>query len=490
MRGSGILLHLSSLSSPYGIGTMGKEAYQFVDFLKESEQKYWQLLPISPTSYGDSPYQSFSIYAGNPYFIDFEILTNEGLLLKEEYEEIDWGKSATIVDYSKLYQNRYTVLHAAFNRFLLTDKKGFSVYKKSHSSWLSDYGLFMALKFKNDGKPWSEWEINLRNRETSVIASYKKDLFEEIEFWSFVQFKFFKQWSSLKKYANKNSIKLIGDIPIYCALDSADVWMNPSLFLLDNELNPTEVAGCPPDYFSPTGQLWGNPLYNWKLMKQDNYLWWSNRIKASANLFDIVRIDHFRGFESFYAIPSADLTAEKGSWKRGPGYDLFKKVMQAIGNVEIIAEDLGFITDEVKEMLKKTGFPGMKVLEFAFDSSGGSDYLPHNYTQNCVVYTGTHDNDTLKGWLDTTSKADIKFLMKYLNIKDKNDICWGIIRSAWSSTADTAIAQMQDFLNLGSKARMNIPSTIGGNWCWRMKESELSNGLSKKLKKITRLYNR
>ena len=450
MRTSGVLMPISSLPSPYGIGTMGKSARKFVDFLVKGGQTYWQILPICPTSYGDSPYQSFSSFAGNPYFIDLDILCKENLLKKKECESFDWGTSEEYIDYGTMYVSRYA----------------------------------------NDGKAWAEWDEKLRVRDAAALDEARKKYAEDIEFYKMLQYLFFKQWRELKAYANENGIEIIGDVPIYVAGDSADVWANPKQFYLDEDLNPIEVAGCPPDGFSADGQLWGNPLFRWDEMKKDNYAWWTKRIKAMSELYDIIRIDHFRGFDSYYAIPAKDKTAKNGKWKQGPGMDLFNQLEKKLGKLPIIVEDLGFLTDSVRKLLKDSGFPGMKVIQFAFDSREGSDYLPHTYTSHCVVYTGTHDNDTVMGWMKTAPKASVKFATEYLNLTEEEGYNWGMMRAAWSSVADMAIVPMQDLIGLGSEARINIPSTLGENWKWRALEGQITKDLAKKLYKYMQMYGR
>ena len=491
MRKSGILLHISSLPSPYGIGTMGKEAYDFVDYLVECGQKYWQILPVVPTGFGDSPYQSFSIFAGNPYFIDLDILNEEGLLSDSDYKDLDWYDNKRYVNFGKIYNNIFKVLKIASNNFKADISKNYLKFIKENKFWLDDYALFMALKFEYGGSPWIEWSDELVRRDKKALEDARIRLKDEIEMWKFMQFKFFEQWLALKEYANKNGIEIVGDIPIYVAYDSVEVWCEPNLYLLDEDLKPIEVAGCPPDCFTPLGQLWGNPLYNWDSMKKDNYSWWVKRIEFATTIYDVVRIDHFRGFEGYYAIPYSHKTAENGVWRDGPGIDLFNAIEKKLGKTKIIAEDLGFITESVEKLLEQTGFPGMKVLQFAFDPNADSAYLPQNYKDsNCVVYTGTHDSETITGWVKSATKEEIKFAMEYLDIKSKRKLPWAIIRLAWSSTADTAIAQMQDFLGLGSKARMNIPSTVGQNWRWRALKSDFSPGLAHKIKKLTKLCRR
>lgn len=490
MRTSGVLMPISSLPSEYGIGTMGKEAKRFVDFLVKGGQRYWQILPICPTSYGDSPYQSFSSFAGNPYFIDLELLCEEGLLHKEECDAITWCEREDSVDYPTLYENRYGLLKKAYQRFCGNIPEEFLEFCEKQALWLEDYALFMALKDANAGASWLTWDDNLKMRDAKAIEKAKVSYAEDIRFYRMLQYLFFKQWKELKDYANAHNIFIIGDVPIYVALDSADVWSNPKQFYLDKKLKPVAVAGCPPDAFSEDGQLWGNPLFRWDVMKKDGYTWWVNRIGGMARLYDIVRIDHFRGFDSYYAIPYGNDTAREGKWMKGPGMDLFRTLEKELGKVDIIVEDLGFLTPSVHKLLEDTGFPGMKVIQFAFDSREGSDYLPHNYPKHCVVYTGTHDNDTSVGWMETAPGASVKFAKDYLNLTKKEGYHWGMMRAAWSSVADMAIVPMQDLLGLGSEARMNTPSTLGGNWKWRATPEQMNDKLAKKLWKYMQMYGR
>lgn len=490
MRTSGVLMPISSLPSPYGIGTMGKQAKKFVDFLEKAGQKYWQILPICPTSYGDSPYQSFSSFAGNPYFIDLEYLCKDKLLTKKECESFDWGGSEKYIDYGIMYISRYKLLKKAYARFVKNIPDDYAQFCKTEAEWLDEYALFMALKDANDGVAWFEWDEDLKTRKPEAIEAAKKEYGDDIEFYKMLQYLFFKQWRQLKAYANSKNIEIIGDVPIYVAGDSADVWANPKQFYLDEELNPIEVAGCPPDAFSADGQLWGNPLFRWDVMKKDGYTWWTKRISAMADLYDIIRIDHFRGFDSYYAIPAEDDTAKNGEWKEGPGMDLFKVLEKKLGKLPIIVEDLGFLTPSVIKLLKDSGFPGMKVVQFAFDSREDSDYLPHNYPKNCVVYTGTHDNDTVMGWMKTAPKSAVKFAKEYLNLTKEEGYNWGMMRAAWSSVADMAIVPMQDILGLGSESRINTPSTIGENWKWRATADQIDNSIAKKLRKCMKMYAR
>jgi len=486
-RGSGIIMHITSLPNKYGIGSFGKEAFNFVDFLKNAGQKYWQVLPLGPTGYGDSPYQCFSAFAGNPYFIGLDLLVKDGLLSLEDIENIDLGKEKERVDYYKIFKNKMEILKKAYKN----NKESLEEFKLENKNWIEDYGLFMALKTKFNLKAWYTWDKNIRFREKEAMDKYKKELEDEIGYWIFLQYVFHKQWSSLKEYANSNGIKIIGDIPIYVAGDSCDVWADHKMFLLDEERVPLRVAGCPPDYFSETGQLWGNPLYDWEYLDKNNYIWWINRIKTSLKLYDLVRIDHFRGFEAFWSIPYGDETAINGEWVKGPGVRLFNKIKEELGEVNIIAEDLGLLTQEVIDFLKETGFPGMKVLQFAFSRDYESQYVPHNHIKNCVVYTGTHDNDTFLGWFqDERNKGDVEYAKEYLKLSEEEGYNWGFIRGAWSSVAALAIAPMQDFLGLDNNYRMNKPSIAENNWTWRAREEQLNEDLEIKIKKLTELYKR
>lgn len=486
-RGSGIIMHITSLPNKYGIGSFGEEAFKFVNFLKNAGQKYWQVLPLGPTGYGDSPYQCFSAFAGNPYFIGLDLLVKDGLLRLEDIENIDLGQEKERVDYYKIFKNKMEILKKAYKN----NKESLEEFKLENKKWIEDYGLFMALKNKFDLKAWYYWDKNIRFREKEAMDKYKKELEDEIGYWIFLQYVFHKQWSSLKEYANSNGIKIIGDIPIYVAGDSCDVWANHKMFLLDEERVPLRVAGCPPDYFSETGQLWGNPLYDWEYLDKNNYIWWINRIKTSLKLYDVVRIDHFRGFEAFWSIPYGDKTAINGEWVKGPGIKLFNKIKEKLGEVNIIAEDLGLLTQEVIDFLKETGFPGMKVMQFAFSRDYESQYVPHNHIKNCVVYTGTHDNDTFLGWFqDEKNKGDVEYAKEYLKLSEEEGYNWGFIRGAWSSVAALAMAPMQDFLGLDNNYRMNKPSIVENNWAWRAREEQLNEDLEHKIKKLTELYRR
>lgn len=491
-RGSGILMHIASLPGKYGIGTFGKKAYEFGDFLKKAGQKYWQILPLGPTSYGDSPYQSFSAFAGNPYFIDFDILREDGLLKEEEYCDINFGNDTEAIDYGILFVEKMKVLRIAYENFKINKSKDFEEFKKEEAFWLDDYALYMTVKSHFDLNSWQTWDDDIKLRKEEAVNKYKKEFGDEIEYWKFLQYEFFKQWNNLKAYVNKLGIEIIGDIPIYVSEDSSDVWSNPKAFLLDKEtLKPLKVAGCPPDMFSATGQLWGNPIYDWKYIDETDYKWWVDRIKQSLKMYDVLRIDHFKGFESYWSIPAGDKTAEFGEWVKGPGMKVFDAIKKELGDVNIIAEDLGTLTEETIKLRNDTGFPGMKILEFAFDGDNENHFAPHNYQRNFVAYTGTHDNDTARGWIETTgSKEEVKNAIEYLALNEEEGYNWGFIRGVWSSIADTAVAQMQDFLNLGNEARVNFPSTLGCNWKWRAEEGVFTDKLAERIYKLTKIYGR
>lgn len=490
MRSGGILLPIFSLPSPYGIGTMGKEARKFIDFLQAAGQRYWQILPVCPTSYGDSPYQTFSTFAGNPYFIDLRELTRMGLLTSRDYREIDWEDGDGRINYGAMYRKRYPVLRKAYQRFKASPSAEFQAFCQCEAAWLEDYALFMALKETYGGAAWQEWPEPLRSREEKALDEARAGTQEEREFWKFVQYLFYSQWAELKEYAGSKGISIIGDLPIYVSGDSVDVWANPGQFQLDGSLKPIEVAGCPPDGFSADGQLWGNPLFDWEAMRADGYQWWIRRVAHQCRIYDMVRIDHFRGFDAYYAIPYGAPNAKIGRWREGPGIELFQAIEAALGQQAIIAEDLGFLTDGVRQLLRDSGYPGMKVLEFAFDSRENSDYLPHNYGKHCVVYTGTHDNSTIMGWMASANPEDIAYATEYLRLNAKEGFNWGMMRGAWSSVGDLAVVQMQDILGLDDSARMNIPSTVGENWRWRMPPRALTARLAKRLRHQMEIYRR
>jgi len=503
MRASGVLMHISSLPSPYGIGTMGKEAREFADFLARAGQSFWQTLPICPTSYGDSPYQSYSTYAGNPYFIDLDILEEKGLLKKDEYKDILWGLDPESVDYGKIYENRFSVLEKAVDRFqssnilnkavnLSEEVRSYHAFCKRNAYWLEDYALFMTLKNIHEGKSWMEWELPFRNHEKEALETVIRENAKEITYWKTIQFFFFRQWHALHAYCKEKKIRIIGDMPFYVALDSVDVWAHPELFLLDEDHNPVEVAGVPPDGFSADGQLWGNPVYRWSEHKKTGYQWWIQKIDYLCREYDILRIDHFRGFDSFYTVEYGSTTAIDGKWNPGPGIEIFDQLKRSVGFREIIAEDLGYTTETVKKLLKDTGFPGMKILQFAFDErdENSHDHRPHLYPSNCIAYTGTHDNDTLCGWMENASGENVEYAKDYLRLVDPETVHWDMIKALFATNADTVIVQTQDLLGLGSDCRMNTPSTIGSNWCWRVKRGALDDRLAEKLRHVTRLYER
>lgn len=485
MRTTGILLPIFSLPNSYGIGTLGKEAYQFIDFLKEAKQSYWQVLPLGPTSYGDSPYQSFSVFAGNPYFIDFELLEEDGLLEKCDYEYL-FDESLQI-DYGKLYVTRFIVLKKAYNRF---DQKEMESFVKENIDWLDDYAMFMCLKNLHNGSSFLEWDHLYKIRDKKTLNKFKKDYAEEINFWKFIQYEFFKQWHALKSYANINDIKIIGDMPIYTAIDSADVWSNKDEFLLDENLVPKLVAGCPPDYFAPKGQLWGNPLYDYQHMEQNNYAWWIRRVEVASKMYDTIRIDHFRGFEAYYTIPYGDKDATRGKWKKGPNVKLFNAIKKELGEIDIIAENLGFLTPGVEKMLNKLKYPGMKILQFGFDPKGDSDSMPHNLKYNTVAYPGTHDNPPLRAWYESLKEEEKAFVHEYLYFTNPYEVGNMLIRETLKSPCYLAIIPFYDYLQKDNTARINTPSVLGGNWMWRMEKNDMNPDLCNYIKNLTITYRR
>ena len=494
-RTAGILMPISSLPGKYGIGCFNLKAYEFVDFLRDAGQTYWQILPIHPTSYGDSPYQSFSTFAGNPYFIDLEALIAEGVLSNDECDSVCFGDEEDDIDYAALYDGRKILLTMAYERSRISENPEYQKFTADNGWWLEDYALFMALKDFFNGQCWYEWPEDIRLRYDYALDHYRRELYFDIEYQKYLQFKFFQQYGWLKNYANSKGVKIIGDIPIYVAMDSADTWANPRLFQLDDRNMPTAVAGCPPDGFSATGQLWGNPLYRWDYHRETGFDWWLTRLWYVYQLYDVTRIDHFRGFDEYYSIPYGHKTAEFGHWEKGPGIELFRRAEEVLGWHEVIAEDLGFVTDSVRQLVRDSGFPGMKVLQFAFDSrdtGSARDYLPHNYTENAVVYTGTHDNDTTIGWFEAISDDDWNLARDYLCdfYTPDEEMDKPFVALAMQSIARMCIIPMQDYLGLGTEARMNTPSTIGCNWRWRMTEDQFTEDLCREILAQTRRYGR
>jgi 4-alpha-glucanotransferase len=484
-------MHITSLPSPYGIGTMGVEAYRFADFLKQTGQAYWQLLPLGPTGFADSPYQSFSTFAGNPYLIDLDMLYSRGLLEKEEYTSLDWGGDPLAVDYGKVYVNKFHVLRIAARRSKDLEQPGFSAFCEANAWWLDDYAVFMSAKQEHGMREWTLWKENepLMRHEARAVAEFARQFPGDIYFWKFIQFLFYDQWAGLKSYANSLGVKMIGDIPIYVSADSADVWARRQDFLFE-DCEQTCCAGVPPDYFSEEGQLWGNPLYRWDRMKEDGYGWWVSRMRFLSRQYDMIRIDHFRGFESFYAVRRGAENARRGEWIKGPGVQLFDFFRNQLGDFPIIAEDLGFLTEEVHLMRRMTGYPGMKILQFAFDDSESSDYLPHKYDYNCVAYTGTHDNATLCEWFEDADKRECEYAREYCALNGREGYVWGMLRVLYAGVSNLAMAQMQDFLELPGSARMNTPATVGGNWVWRAEKDYAKPQLIKKIWRMVNLYGR
>ena len=503
-RSSGILLHPTSLPGRFGIGDLGREAYRFADFLHAAKQRVWQVLPLGPTGYGDSPYQVFSAFAGNPLLISLESLAEEGLLSSQDWSDGPNFPEAQ-VDYGAVIHFKFPLLRKAFEGFQASTEQStrgaFQEFCQLQAAWLEDYALFMAIKDAHGGNAWNQWDPAIALRQTDALQHWRKKLADEIACWKFWQFLFFKQWRALKQYCHARSIQIMGDIPIFVAGDSADVWSHPQLFHLDECGNPTVVAGVPPDYFSATGQLWGNPLYRWDVMAASGYDWWVQRFRAAFEMVDMVRIDHFRGFESYWEVPAHETTAIHGRWVKGPGAELFEAVRQALGDLPIVAENLGLITPEVEALRQKLGFPGMAVLQFAFGSgTADSEFLPHNYSRNLLVYTGTHDNDTTVGWWNSTGEGDStrrpeevqrerEFVLKYLGV-DGSEIHWAFIRAVLASVAKLAMVPLQDVLGLESYARMNLPARPDGNWQWRYTPGMLTDAMQERLRELTMLYGR
>ena len=490
-RSSGILMPVSSLPSPYGIGTLGKAAYEFVDFLADAGQRWWQMLPVGPTSYGDSPYQSFSTYAGNPYFVDLDMLREDGLLTQEEIDAVYWGSDPARVDYAAIYNGRFTLLAKATERGWDRDTEELNAFMEQNRTWLPDYALYMAVKRHFGMRAWTEWEDeDIRLHRPVAVEKYRRELWEDVRLFTYIQFLFFKQWNALRSYARKKGIGIIGDLPIYVAMDSADVWSDPRSFQLDEKNVPTAVAGVPPDYFSEDGQLWGNPLYNWPAMEADGFGWWIRRVDGASKLFDVIRIDHFRGLASYWAVPYGETTAKKGRWIPGPGIRMVRAITGWFPQLQFIAEDLGILTPDVTELMEQSGLPGMKVLEFAFDPVEPGVYLPHNHPKNCVCYVGTHDNAPVLQWKDEADPAEVDMAVRYLGLNEEEGFHWGMIRGGMSSVADLFVAQMQDVLGLGAESRMNTPGTLGGNWQWRLLPGQITPELAEKLHEMTRIYGR
>lgn len=491
-RSAGILMPISSLPSPYGIGTFGESAYDFVDHLVAARQKFWQVLPLGPTSFGDSPYASFSAFAGNPYFIDLDILVEEGLLDREYVNSFMWNLEEQYVDYGLIYNSRFEVLRTAFTNSNHEESEKYKAFLRENEYWLEGYCLYSACKNKFEGTSWTDWESEIKYRDEQSIQELKEELKDDIEFYKFVQYKFYEQWNQLKEYANEKEIEIIGDIPLYVAMDSADVWQHTELFQLDEELNPTKVAGVPPDVFSETGQRWGNPLYDWKKLEAEDFSWWRKRMEHSARLYDVIRIDHFIGMVKYYAIPAEDEDARNGTWEKGPGMKLIKAMNESIEDKKIIAEDLGVQMPEVIKVLEKSGYPGMKVLEFAFDGNRRNDHLPYYWTQNTVAYGGTHDNDTLMGYFTGLQYWELGYIREYMECRDGSieDLVDKIFKTAYASVADLVIFQMQDVLKIGNIGRMNLPSSMGTNWRWRMLQGQFGPEEIEKLRYLCDIYGR
>ncbi len=490
-RKSGVLLHISSLPSPCGVGTLGRDAYAFADFLSAAGQSYWQLLPLGPTSVFDSPYQSFSTYAGNPYFIDLDMLAADGLLEEREYAGVDFGADAARTDYGKLYQNRLPVLRKAYARSKPRLTAAIDAFAAAQP-WVADYALFMALKTHFGGAVWTDWPDDaIRLRAPEALERYRALLADEIGFHVFVQYAFFSQWTALRSYVHAHGVRLIGDLPIYVPLDSADVWTSPGLFQLDGSLRPMAVAGVPPDYFNADGQLWGNPLYDWDAMERTDYRWWIDRVRAAGTLYDVVRIDHFRGLASYWRVPAGETTARTGQWVTGPGMKLIRALKTAMPQLAMIAEDLGYLTPDVAALRREAGLPGMKIIQFAFDSREESDYLPHNYAENCICYTGTHDNTTAAGWFDEASPEDVQKAVAYLGLNEREGYVSGLLRAGLGSVARLFVAQIQDYLGEGGESRMNTPGTVGnGNWRYRVRPGVLTPALAERIRAMTARYGR
>ena len=492
-RSNGVVMPIFSLPSKYGIGTFGKSAYEFVDFLSEASIKYWQILPLGQTSYGDSPYQAFSSFAGNPYFVDLDMLIADGLLDESDLENINFGDNDRYVDYAIQYNIRYRILEKAFENSKGKLDDEIADFRKKESFWIEDYALFMAIKHDQLDISWVEWDEDLRDRDPETLASFKEKHKEDIDFYTFIQYEFFTQWQKLKEYTNRRNIEIIGDLPIYVAYDSCDAWVYADILKLDQKSKePLIVGGAPPDAYSEDGQLWGNPVYDWEKMKDNDYDFWKKRLAMALKTHDLLRLDHFRGFEKYYAIPATDENAKFGTWEPGGGYEFFDEILKQYPDKQFIAEDLGYITKEVDALKNHYGFPGMNVIQFAFDGTFASNYLPHNYEKNSVVYSSTHDSSTLKGWVDSLDEEDLLLVEKYFGLenKEESDFVWEIIRSLMASVADVAIFEIQDFFEMGDQAKINTPSTLGNNWKWRAKSEDFTDDLARKIKEMSRLYGR
>lgn len=521
-RACGILLPVFSLPGSYGIGCFSVKAYEFVDMLKAAEQTYWQILPLGPTGFGDSPYQSFSTFAGNPYFIDLDELIHQGYLTQGEVDSRSWGQDARLVDYGKMWENRDSLLRTAFDRFreAIRNEPGWNpgdpaaspdaaadfphrltraAYEKARAELpegTKEYCLYRAIKNAHGGKSWMEWEDPLRRREPAALGRFCGEHADEVEFGEWKQIVFLRQWNRLHSYAAAHGVKIIGDLPIYVAPDSAEAWAHPELFQMDAGGRPDKVAGCPPDYFSPDGQMWGNPLYDWDYLKKTDYAWWMKRLEYAFSIYDYVRIDHFRAFDEYYAIPAGDQNARNGAWEKGPGMDFFRAVKKHFEKeheeLPVIAEDLGLLTPSVLKLVEDTGFPGMKVLEFAYDSDSRNLYLPHNYIRNCVAYTGTHDNEPLMSWIRSQNGEIRLHMIRYQGSEHtpENELYWDCIRTVLASIADTVIIPMWDYLGAGPEARINAPSSAQGNWRWRMVPGEFSDNLTWHCSMLAKIYGR
>lgn len=487
-RSSGVLMPIFCLASNYGIGTLGKEAYNFIDFLVDTKQTYWQTLPIMETSFGNSPYSATSSFAGNPFFIDLDMLIEDGLITKEDLNGLDYGDDERRINYNKLFENRFKVLRVACDNYIMKHPLAFAKFKLENSFYLDNYAVFHAIKDSFGGNSFNKWDKEYKLADKKTLDEFKKTHKDEIEFYKALQNLFYNQWFKLKKYANSNGIKIIGDTPIYSAYDSAEVWAGPENFYLDENKLPIEVAGCPPDGFAAGGQLWGNPLYNYDYIKKTNYKYFIDKFCHLKELYDVIRIDHFRGFDSFYAVPYGRTDAVVGRWVDAPGKELFDIVKKKLGNVEIIVEDLGFLTDSVKDLLKHTGFPGMKVLEFAFDSrdKSNTEYLPHTYPENSSAYIGTHDNDTFIGWLNSLNENDRNYAKEYLDLKEDGSDHYRALRVLYESKSNLAVATLQDLLGIGTEGRINVPSTISDkNWSFRFKKNEIDESVKEFFKDLT-----